>query len=564
MDLDLVREIRHFGNFIDILYIEDDISIQKQIQTLLMKFYNSVDIAHDSMEALEMYHKKDYDLLITDLKMLKMDTLRLCENIININKDQSIMLISDYTDSEKLIRLIDIGVMGFISKPIDFNILLKKLYAISKKIYANKMMKLHYEEMKKILSTTSSFIDDELYNKDALTSLYNYNYFIETIRDCNNEQVAILIKIDDFKLINDYYSFAHGNHLIFKIANLLREKASEFDCEIFRVSEDEFVFLKKSIPNNCSIIEAEVKNIIAVLESQRFTIMGANNINISVSASIAKSQCRVLESLHQALSYAKRFGLKYAIFKDIPDDTKNMRNVLEVKQLLHDSIVNNTIVPIYQQIYMKNGEKKHEVLMRIVDPHDESTLISPAIFLDIAKKYGYYSEISTILIQKALDKVIKKDFIFSINFSYADMRNNILLDIIEKRIIDNDIGKKLIFEIVESDNLDDIAIVKSFIYRFRKYGIKIAVDDFGSGYSNFAYIFSLSPDFIKIDGSLIENILQNNNMFILVETIVDFAHKLNIEVIAEFVSTQEIYDVLIDLGIDGFQGYYIQKPNYLD
>lgn len=564
MDLELIREIRHFGSFINVLYVEDDISVQNQVKTLLLKFYNSIDAANNGIEALELYNKKEYDLVITDLKMPKMDGLSLCENIININKEQHILLTSGYKESDELVKLIDIGVAGFVSKPIDFDLFLKKLYNISKKIYASKMMKLHYEEMKKTLSATPSFIDDELRNKDALTSLYNYSYFIETIRDCDKEQVAILVKIADFKLINDYYSFAHGNHLMFQIANILREKASEFDCEIFRISEDEFVFLRKGSVDSCTIVEEEVKNIITILENQRFSIMGASNITISVIASIAKSQCRILESLHQTLSYAKRVGLKYATFKDIPDDTRNMRNVLEVKQLLHDSIVNDTIVPVFQQIYMKNGEKKYEVLMRIVDPSDDGVLISPIAFLDIAKKYRYYNEISMMIIKKALDEAIKSNYIFSINFSYADMRNATLLDMIEKRIMQNDIGKRLIFEIVESDNLDDISVVKAFIKRFKKYGIKIAVDDFGSGYSNFAYIFSLSPDFIKIDGSLIEGMLRDNNMYILVETIVEFAHKLHIEVIAEFVSSKELFDTLVGLKVDGFQGYFIQKPSYLD
>lgn len=564
MDLDLIREIRHFGSFIDVLYVEDDENVQKQILKMLLKLFNNVDVAIDGLEALEMYHKKNYDLIITDIKMPNMCGVELCKNIITFNNEQTILLTSAYKDSNELIRLMDFGVAGFILKPIDMDKLLTKLHNVSKKIYAQKMMKIHYDDMKKALNSTTSFIEDELYNKDALTSLYNYKYFIETIRDSLTEEYAILIHIDDFKLINNYYSFAHGNHLLFQISNVLREKASEYECKLFRISEDTFVFLKKEKPKAIEILIEETKDILNTLESQKYNIIGSTGVSISVTGAIAHSQYRLIESLHQALNYAIKNRLKYATFKDIPDHTLDMKNILEIKKLLQESIKNDLLVPLYQQIAMKDGNKKHEVLMRIKDVNDETNLISPAIFLDIAKKYGYYNEISKKLILKALDEIEYKEGFFSINISYGDMINEELLDILQKSIISKNLGDRLIFEIVESENLDDVEVVKSFINRFREFGIKIAIDDFGSGYSNFAHIFSLMPDFIKIDGTLIKEITHNKRMFVLVETIIEFAHRLNVEVIAEFVSSKELYDTLIDLGVDGVQGYYIAQPNYLN
>lgn len=564
MDLDLIREIRHFGSFIDVLYVEDDQNVQKQMLKMFLKLFNSVDVASNGLEALEMYHEKNYDLVITDIKMPNMCGVELCKNIITFNNEQTILLTSAYKDSNELIRLMDFGVAGFILKPIDMDKLLIKLHNISKKIYAQKMMKLHYDDMKKALSKGASFIEDELYNKDALTSLYNYKYFIETIRDSLKEEYAMLIHIDDFKLINNYYSFAHGNHLLFQVSNVLRQKASEYGCELFRISEDTFVFLKKEKPQTIEILIEETKDILNTLEAQKYNIIGSTGVGISVTGAIAHSQYRLIESLHQALNYAIKNRLKYATFKDIPDHTLDMKNILEIKKLLQESIKNDLLVPLYQQIAMKDGNKKHEVLMRIKDINDETNLISPAIFLDIAKKYGYYNEISKKLIVKALDEIEHEEGIFSINISYQDMTNEEFLSILQENIISKNIGDRLIFEIVESENLDDVEVVKSFINRFREFGVKIAIDDFGSGYSNFAHIFSLMPDFIKIDGTLIKEITQNKRMFVLVETIIEFAHRLNVEVIAEFVSSKELYDILMDLGVDGMQGYYIAQPNYLN
>lgn len=162
MDLDLIREIRHFGSFIDVLYVEDDENVQKQILKMLLKLFNNVDVAIDGLEALEMYHKKNYDLIITDIKMPNMCGVELCKNIITFNNEQTILLTSAYKDSNELIRLMDFGVAGFILKPIDMDKLLTKLHNVSKKIYAQKMMKIHYDDMKKALNSTTSFIEEKM------------------------------------------------------------------------------------------------------------------------------------------------------------------------------------------------------------------------------------------------------------------------------------------------------------------------------------------------------------------------------------------------------------------
>lgn len=568
MDFELAREIRHLGSFINILYVEDDENVKEQVLKMLLKLFNSVDVAKDGLEALGMYELNSYDLIITDIKMPNMNGVEFSQRVMEQNSEQAILLISAYRNSDDLLKLIELGVTGFILKPIDMKKFLTKLYTISKKIYASKMMKLHYADMKEALSTRGSFLEEELYNKDALTSLYNYKYFIETIRDSNHVEYAILLHIDDFKLINDYYSFAHGNHLLFQVSNILRQKALEYGYDLFRIADDDFVFLKIDNTFGCNSMVEQTKDIISLLESQTFNIMGSNNISISVSAGIAYSQYRLIESLHQALNYAIKHKLKYATFKDIPDHTLDMKNILRVKKLLQESLDKDLLVPLYQQIQMRDKQIKHEVLMRIKDPEDEANLIAPAMFLDIARRYGYYNEISKKVITKALNEIEYKEGVFSINISFADIINEDFLFMLEESIVSKNIGNRLIFEIVESESLDNMESVRYFIDRFRKLGVKIAIDDFGSGYSNFAHIFSLMPDFIKIDGSLVKELVINNNIndnvYILIQTVIEFAHKLDIEVIAEFISSKELYDILMQLGVDGVQGYYIAKPKYLE
>ena len=119
----------------------------------------------------------------------------------------------------------------------------------------------------------------------------------------------------------------------------------------------------------------------------------------------------------------------------------------------------------------------------------------------------------------------------------------------------------IVFEILESEGINNFSEIISFIKAVKEMGCKIAIDDFGSGYSNFERISQLEVDYVKIDGSLIKNIDTNQNNEILVQTIVDFSKKIGIKTIAEFVHSESVYKKVKELGIDYAQGYYIGEPS---
>ena len=123
-----------------------------------------------------------------------------------------------------------------------------------------------------------------------------------------------------------------------------------------------------------------------------------------------------------------------------------------------------------------------------------------------------------------------------------------------------DIAHMLIFELLEDKDTQDYEYVNSFINRARAFGVKIAIDDFGSGYSNFIRIIEFKPDIIKIDGSLIEDIANSESNRKTVEAIQIFANKVGAKTVAEYVTNKETYEMVDAIGIDYAQGYYIGKP----
>jgi len=126
------------------------------------------------------------------------------------------------------------------------------------------------------------------------------------------------------------------------------------------------------------------------------------------------------------------------------------------------------------------------------------------------------------------------------------------------------LGDRLILEIVESEDIYNFEIVKTFVAYLRLMGVRFAIDDFGSGYSNYMHVFEVHPDYIKIDGSLIQNLDQDESAQKFVESIILLAKNLKIKTIAEYVHNEAIFEITQRLGVDEFQGSYFYKPMTLD
>ena len=202
--------------------------------------------------------------------------------------------------------------------------------------------------------------------------------------------------------------------------------------------------------------------------------------------------------------------------------------------------------------------KKYECLARLLD--GEGNIISPALFLPIAKRIKVYNYVTQIIINKSFEVFEDENFEFSINLSMEDIINSEMFNFILNKLKHSKASTRVIFEIVESEAIQDFNKISRFIHEIKRYGAKIAIDDFGDGYSNFAYLTKMSVDFIKIDGSLIQDIDTDRDAYLVVETIVGFANKLGIKTIAEFVHSSTVMDKVKELGIDFSQGYHIDKP----
>lgn len=396
--------------------------------------------------------------------------------------------------------------------------------------------------------------NEKLAYYDQLTQLANRQKFFLDISK-NNPTACVIFNIDEFKEINDFFGTENGDQILKDIAIWF----SKLNLETYRVDGDEFAILYyEDIP--VETIEHNVRNMLALFEEELFHIQ-KERIQISFSVGIAKEKHRLFTKADIAVHYAKQNKLKVAIYKENANIEQQYKQNILMATCIREALIDNRIICPYQPIIDLGTSEisKYETLVRMIDSNNQ--IIPPVNFLDISKKTKLYSHITVEVINQACNTFKDRKEKFSINLSIDDIKDPHTVQEIIKTIIKTKTASRIIFEILESEGIENYEEVINFITQIKALGAEIAIDDFGTGYSNFEHILKLNVDYIKIDGSLIKGMKDNNKNKIIVETIVDFAKKVGSKTIAEFVSDEATFLITKEIGINCSQGFYIGKPS---
>lgn len=282
---------------------------------------------------------------------------------------------------------------------------------------------------------------------------------------------------------------------------------------------------------------------------------------MTVGAAIGNN--KLLTRADIALNRAKKDKVSISLYAEHENVEDIYRSNIKMSAAIRNALSKGRILCHYQPIVnICSGKiEKYETLVRMMD-HDHN-LIMPSKFLTIAKKTKLYPQITLEVIKQACHLFADRDEEFSINLSDSDIRDPHIVHEIIHIITKTKTASRIVFEILESEGIENYDDVVQFITTVKSMGAKIAIDDFGTGYSNFENILKLNVDYIKIDGSLVRGILDNQRHHIVVDTIVSFAHKIGAKTIAEFVSSEEIYDAVKKMGIDYSQGFFTGKPQHI-
>ncbi len=393
---------------------------------------------------------------------------------------------------------------------------------------------------------------------DTLTGLPNRIRLLYDIKRAVTPSL-IIIDINNFKSINNLYGLEIGDELLKSFG----EKVSSYIDDkypIYRIGGNQFAILNK----NCNIEsnpDEYISNLLKNIKNKSYHI-GNIDINLTLTAGMSRLEHRfLLPRAEQALQKAKETNKDYCINDKNNDNTDQYQKNLLWAQKLNDALIDDRIVPYFQLIsHNRTGErKKYEALVRLIS--EDGQVIPPSYFLNAAKSTRQYSSLTRIMIDKTLQAITEYDVSISINFTVDDIKNSETIQYFKDKLKEFNVADKVIVELTESEGIDSYSEIAAFTTEIKKLGCKIAIDDFGTGYSNFTHLIHLNVDFLKIDGSIIKNIVKDKNSEIVAKALVQFSNRLGIETIAEFVDSQEVLDKVTEIGIDYSQGYFLGQPS---
>ena len=412
-----------------------------------------------------------------------------------------------------------------------------------------------------------------LFLYDQLTSLPSRNYADLLLNDAlersakSRQSFAILL-LNRFKMVNESLGHEVGDELLKSVAVRLSTSLRKEDI-VIRMGNDEFIVVLQNIRNDDNI-DMVAHNLLYSI-SRPLKLAGHDlTVTASIGCSVYPRDSTEIDSLLKyadiAMIEAKRTGMNAFRFFNRDMSVTVLDQLLNETSLMR-AMEKKEFLAYYQpRLSLSTGKIVGlEALIRW--NHPQKGLIPAAEFILQAERIGLIRRIGEFMLKTVTRQLMQwreknKQLIpVAINVSSTELYDsdlkNALKDILDK----TGLSPKLFeLEITETGLIEDIRKVRATLSEIRKIGITVSIDDFGTGYSSLSYLSTLPVDYLKIDSSFIANVIVNKNTASIVETTINLAHSLHMQVIAEGVSTQEQLEFLVNRGCDQIQGYLCSRP----
>ncbi len=432
------------------------------------------------------------------------------------------------------------------------------------------------------LKTTASALSErdeqlqKLANHDSLTGLFNRRRFNEELRKevmsvvrKDHSSALFFIDLDQFKYINDACGHPAGDRLLCKVADELQRSIRQGDV-IARFGGDEFALLIRNVDvagaesaaetiltNMRRMAHIEGEQVFHVHCSIGITIMAGENLHHDELINQADIACREAKS-------AGRNRMR--IFSQVDDADERGKTDVNWMTSLRTALDENKFEIRFQPINnISTGETTHhELLIRLRT--EDGGFISPDAFLPSAVRFGLMSEIDFWMIRNAAIAYAEHSrpgtrLKFSINLSANVFENDDLTGYVKEMFTQYDVRPSdIVFEITESLAVRRPLQVDRQIAVLRDLGCQFALDDFGTGYSSFGYLQKLQFDYIKIDGTFVQDLPNNPVDQKMIKLIAEVGREAGMQTIAEYVRDAESLELLAELGVDLAQGYFVGRP----
>jgi diguanylate cyclase (GGDEF)-like protein/PAS domain S-box-containing protein len=413
---------------------------------------------------------------------------------------------------------------------------------------------------------------------DSLTGLVNRREFerrlnnaIKSAKDSNTEHCLCYLDLDQFKIVNDTAGHVAGDELLRKITILLKSNIRSRDT-LARHGGDEFGLLLDNCPLEraykiANTLLVAVQNLNFEWEGRSFQV--GVSIGLVPITSKTSSTAEIMSQADVACYAAKDLGRNQVHIYENEDNNlaKRHTEILRVADIA-DSIKANRFRLYCQSIKPLNpnsDEASHyELLIRGVDVDGKIEL--PVSFIPAAERYGMMATIDRWVINSAFYRYMElfdpsDNVKIAINLSGNSLADSSLLQYVRHNIIDSGIpSQNVCFEITETAAISNLEQARTFITEMKELGCQFALDDFGSGLSSFTYLKNLPVDYLKIDGSFVQDMINDPINHAMVAAINEVGHVIGIRTIAECAENPAIIKQLTQLGVDYAQGYAISTP----
>lgn len=411
---------------------------------------------------------------------------------------------------------------------------------------------------------------------DELSGLYNRNYFVrflgEYVRNAsetNNIVSVMIIDIDDFHKVNDGYGIVVGDELVQQFGGFLKELCQENVIACHLHTDVFCMAIYAPSKNKCadSVYRAIQKRI-----REPFKISSGEEIPVTVSVGVAEypeastSALELMNCAEIVVYKCKSLGKNGIQYFNEPVRNDFFQSI-ELENNLKKAVANQDFIMYYQPQYYAGNRKLRGVEALIRWKDEKSQFISPGTFIPVAEKNGSIVPIGKWVVEQSVSqyaawrKQFGFPFIMSINISALQYKKEDFVESIVKVLKQYEVSPSEIeLEITESVLIDDFKSVYEKLKVLRDYGIRISLDDFGTGFSSLSYLKRLPIDTLKIDKSFIDTVLTDSATRVITESIINMVKALGFESVAEGVEDERQYRYLHAIGCDVIQGYLFSKP----
>lgn len=338
------------------------------------------------------------------------------------------------------------------------------------------------------------------------------------------------------------------------VSEVLKKRVGEKNLHIYS-----YEALSLLIAADSTIGTKEFENI-AQETLEHLNNITLNDVQLSYQCAVVGNEKEPLHKAETALQFGAERNITFVRYDRISDSILDTTEEIHILQVIRDALAEERVIPYFQGIY-DNSEKRfglYESLMRIADK--DGKIYYPDKFLPVAKKYNLYEMLSVVMVKKVMQMFVDSDVRVSVNLNVRDLYDREMIKVIFSYLDKAAHPENFVFELVESEAVTDYCYLKQFADKIHEKKAKIAIDDFGSGFSNLMHILRIDADFLKIDGEIIRMICDDEKSMQFVSILSSWCSTQETQVIAEYVENPEIQKNIENMGISFSQGYLFSKP----